>query len=474
MSSFTRRDALKLAGTTLAVGTLAPHMLAAATPARRPKKVIVGGAGIAGLCCAFELMQRGHDVTVLEASPRAGGHVLSSHEFGGGLYADLGAEQCTEPGYELYRGYAKQLGLTLLPYRRRDHVTFYIEGKPFTDEQLTDRNVLAGFGLSAREIDFVCAHEFKDLKLLYFGPYLDKFPDEYQPFGVGLDDLDHVSVPDFLRKEGASAAAIKFAGRGSVSALFDMWYLAGLRHRRRPLFPRNLHRIAGGNQRLTDAFAARLGDRVKVRAPITRLEHGQSGVTAYYRELGSEQKLSADYFVNAIALPIFKKIPVTPDWPAQKKWVMENTSYDMQTRVVFVCRTRFWKDEGISVNISPGQSALLHVWECANEVPGTRGILLGEAHPGTTPEQALEVFRRHYPGKSIDIEKVIVKDWFKETWAPLCERTPFPLGQLAKFWPHILQPHGRIHFCGAYADNTTGMEAATRSAHRVAREIDAA
>jgi len=32
---------------------------------KKGKKVIVAGAGIAGLCTAYELMKRGHDVTVL-------------------------------------------------------------------------------------------------------------------------------------------------------------------------------------------------------------------------------------------------------------------------------------------------------------------------------------------------------------------------------------------------------------------------
>ena len=44
----------------------------------KAKNIIVGGAGIAGLCCAYELMKKGHDVTVLEASGRHGGHVYSA------------------------------------------------------------------------------------------------------------------------------------------------------------------------------------------------------------------------------------------------------------------------------------------------------------------------------------------------------------------------------------------------------------
>jgi monoamine oxidase len=56
-----------------------------------------------------------------------------------------------------------------------------------------------------------------------------------------------------------------------------------------------------------------------------------------------------------------------------------------------------------------------------------------------------------------------------------CEPVNYAPGQLRRFWPKVIEPEGRIHFVGAYADNLNwGMEAATRSANRVARAIDQA
>ena len=87
-----RRDALKL--TTAALIVPGP---------RAARKVIVAGAGIGGLSCAWELVRQGHEVVVLEGSERTGGHVFTFREpLDDGLYADAGAEHFTQPGYERY------------------------------------------------------------------------------------------------------------------------------------------------------------------------------------------------------------------------------------------------------------------------------------------------------------------------------------------------------------------------------------
>jgi monoamine oxidase len=370
-----------------------------------------------------------------------------------------------------------ELGLTLLPYRRRDHFLRYIDQKPYTEDMLADRKVLASLGLNPREVEFLARRDWNDLRLLYFAPYFDRFVDEYQPLGVGLDDFDRITVPVFLARAGASDAAIKFIGSTYTSALQEMWTLALFDRRgRHDVLHKDCFRIKGGNQRLTDAFAARLGARIKLGSPVTRLRRGDSGVTVFYEQHGEEKSLEAEQLVCAIPLPAFCSIPAEPEWPDAKQWAMQNVAYSVTSRIVFQCRTRFWRQDGIVPNLSTPDSPLHDgVWEMAHEVPGERGLLMSGGTAGVTETTARAELQRYYPGKLGEIEKVVVKHWYLEKWAPRCERLPFATGDLPKFWPLILQPVGRVHFVGAGVDNGTGgQEAATRSAHRVALAIDQA
>src|SRR5215475_1341179 len=141
-----RRDVLRMGGATLGASALATGQGAGSK-----KKVIVVGAGIAGLSCAYELVRRGHDVTVLEASGRPGGHVRTLHDpFADGLYADLGAEHFYYPGYTEYWRYLKEFSLTAIPYPRRDNMVRYLRGERVSEEDLHRPAVVSKLGFNQK------------------------------------------------------------------------------------------------------------------------------------------------------------------------------------------------------------------------------------------------------------------------------------------------------------------------------------
>lgn len=112
---FLRRSALAAAGSGLIRTPLARGATAAVLKGPA-KKVLVLGAGMAGLVAAYELTQLGHDVTVLEARTRPGGRVHTLREpFSDGLYAEAGAARIPDV-HDLTLKYVKTFDLALEPF----------------------------------------------------------------------------------------------------------------------------------------------------------------------------------------------------------------------------------------------------------------------------------------------------------------------------------------------------------------------
>lgn len=461
-----------------------------AAPRRRPatrstgRRVVIGGAGITGLCCGYELMKAGCDVTILEASGRYGGHVFTGRDgLSDGLYADFGADHITRPGYERLLEYAGEFAIPVIPYPNaegawlpyNDDDLRMIGGKLYTNRMLADPRTLARLGFNGREAEFLSKHPWYELESLYLRPYVDRIEDPHRPFGIGLDALDEVPVAALYRKEGASAAAVRYLGGEHTSALYRVWRLAARRSRRIPASEGEMLRLQGGNERLPIAFAMRLGSRVRLAHPITAIEQRADGVTVSYREYGHDaiRTLEADYFVNCITLTVFRNIPVSPPLSPAKQHVVDNLTYTSHPFYVFEASSRFWLDDGLkSINMQFEHPDISSIWEVPTEVRTTRVILKAYGPGGLSPQRVLAAFRQVYPGKRDTIVQALTKDWTQDSLAPNCEMEPFPLGELHQFWPQVLQPEGRIYFAGTYADLLSrGMESCIRSAQRVAREI---
>jgi len=464
----TRRDALKAAA--FFVDPLTPW---AQQPAARRKRVIIAGGGLSGLVCAYELHKRGHDVAVLEASARTGGHVRTQREgLDDGLYADAGAEHFTEPGYEICWNYFEEFKLPVLDYPHTDKMLRVLGGRMVTEEEAAavNRSRSAGSAFNQQELDYLKRNPHGRLNSLYFDKYIAKITDEYQPFVVGLEELDALSVTELLKRDGASEAAIQRLGSPN-SALHTLWKSAILRMRNLSSSPRALFRIKGGNAALSDTLAQRLGDRIRPDSPVTAIRYDAKGVWVTCRAGGREMTVQGDYLVCCMNAIMLRRIPVTPAWPEAKLYAINNIPYTLETRLIFQSATKFWKRDGYTGNMNFG-SPVGEIWPMAEEVSTPRGLLIGTSPATMTTKLALETFHRYYPGKSADIERSMALDWARDPWAMACEAMTYRPGELRRIWPAVIQPVGRVYFAGAYCDNNSwGMEAASRSAFRVARAI---
>lgn len=109
-----RRDFLRQSLLTGA-GLLLSGRYSPAQVSGEPRKVLVIGAGLAGLVAAYELVKLNFDVTVLEAQARVGGRVLTVRDFDGGLHAEAGAARISRD-HNLTLKYIDEFRLPLIPF----------------------------------------------------------------------------------------------------------------------------------------------------------------------------------------------------------------------------------------------------------------------------------------------------------------------------------------------------------------------
>src|SRR5689334_15607749 len=105
----TRRTFLAGAGAAVALS-------ACGATSVRPRRVIVVGAGLAGLAAADAALRDGWDVVVLEAADRVGGRVLTVHDLGSAA-VEAGGE-FIDASHEAMLGLARRFALGLDDTRR--------------------------------------------------------------------------------------------------------------------------------------------------------------------------------------------------------------------------------------------------------------------------------------------------------------------------------------------------------------------
>jgi monoamine oxidase len=124
-SHVTRRDFLRIGGLAAGAFYLTPAQRLTAAPGRlvlqgRPRRVVIVGAGLAGLTAALELREAGHDVTILEARTQPGGRVRTLRApFADGLHAELGAARIPDT-HTFTLKYIREFGLELAPFQPAD------------------------------------------------------------------------------------------------------------------------------------------------------------------------------------------------------------------------------------------------------------------------------------------------------------------------------------------------------------------
>ncbi len=462
-SSCSRRDFLKTLSLAIAAIPLRPAFNLAQTSTTqffsrqktgRPKKVIIIGAGLAGLSAGYELTKAGHEVTILEARNRPGGRVFTVREpFADNLYAECGGEW-VESVHDYLLRYIDEFGL---PLYRGSFVDTEDEGLQFSPR--------------ARQ-----THEKLDETV--------KKIDSFALQNPSLPELDQLSFYEFLKQMAAPPEMIEQMQR-SVSALMsvNIESISALHILNEYALPesRGSFRVAGGNDLVPKALAAQLRERIYYSRPVVKIAHEANGVQVTFLENGKQQIMSGERLVIAAPFTCVRKMEIRPALSAEKMKVINSLAYGQIMKAPLQFRERFWLKYQDQPRKSL-QNMIGSVYEASGGQAGSRGLLLayipdksGMEMASIPADQRLEKILMKmseiHPEAPKYFEGGYVKWWQEDPWAG-GTYAYFRPGEITNVRPMLAKSEGRIHFAGEHTAGWQGyMNGAVESGHRVASEI---
>ncbi len=471
-----------------AVGA-APACAAAAAPRDasigRGRKVIIFGAGIAGLVSAYELGQAGFDVTVLEARDRVGGrnwtvrngdvvrHIHGPSQrvsLAEGHYFNCGPARL--PSYHTtILDYCKELNVALeveVNTSRQAYVATADGRRVRTSQVIHDARGYTS-ELAARGVDglpeaerepvrqFLRVYGDLDASHVYRGSARAGY---VTPPGAAQDGGEH--VPPMARSDILNPRYV-------TPLIYDEEY------DQQP----TMFQPVGGMDAIPKAFARAIGERIRLNCEVLSVRNRSNAVDVAWREDRVTRTERADFVISTLPAPILSRC--YSNFTTSCSNALGGVRLDYATKMAFE-GPRFWEQED---RIYGGISYLEHnsrlLWYPSSGLFSDEGVMLacynaGPAAQAATRQSIAErvascraAVEMAHPGKSGLLRNPISIAWrdiaFNEgPWATL--------GGTGQIYDRLNQPEGRVHMAGDWLSKVSGwQEGAAASARRAVAMI---
>jgi monoamine oxidase len=465
-----------------------------AAPAQRPfeltgrvsgTRVLILGAGLAGMTTAYELGKVGYDCRVLEARPRPGGRVFTvrrgtvSEEddssetaaFDDGLYFNAGPMRISHHHHTTL-AYCRELQVP---------VEVFVADSDSAYLYQTRSSTLTGRRIRLRE----ARADFDG----YIAELLSKALSQAQ-LDLPMTTADREKLLAYLRRLGALDQQRQYRGSPRRSgyeqpstpiplsellgANFD-FYL-GIDWDSQP----TMMQVAGGMDRLPAALATQLGSRIVYRAAVREIRQSERGVWATYADAdGQLKRVDADYCVSTIPLPVLSGIEKDLSPPVQA--AIAAAPYAGAGKIGLQFKRRFWEeDDQIYGGRSWTDQEIGQIIYPSHGFKGRKGVIVGyfldfartmrDRPPAERQRLALEQGGPIHPQYATEFETAFSVSWPRVPWNRGSWRSEtFAAYEALKA---LREPDGRIYFAGDYmTTNSSWMQGAFDSAREVSMAL---
>lgn len=429
-----------------------------------PKRIVVAGAGLAGLTAARELARRGARVDVIEARARVGGRVWTLRDgFAARQHAEGGAD-IIEAEQAHVIALARELRLPLVP--------ILAEGWSFYGRDRERRPAQALFSLFGW---FTPAVEmYRLLEGRWIGPIADA--------------LGRQSVAEYLTARGAGRDVIERmrAMRGffladpedlSMLAMCDFLATDG--------FGGNggMFRVAGGNDQLATGLVklmSPMGVRLHLETVVRRVATRGARLAVTVEANGRRHELPADAVVIALPATTARAVVFEPALPPAQRTAIRSLAYGGATRVALQFATRWWVRRGRPRAFASDQVTGA-AWDGNEQQRGHRGILSLLAG-GRAADALADIVDREGGAGVVSRLSGLGRPSELLAMRMVCwNRDPWVRGGYAAFGPAfapdgrdlLARAHGRVSFAGEHTSvRWQGyMNGAIESGLRAAAEV---
>ncbi len=487
----TRRQVVARAAAGVAAGLVAtgwrPAGDAAAAGGRAGRVVIVG-AGVAGLTCAHRLAQHGIACTVYEASDRVGGRTKTLRGyFAQGQIVEQGGE-AIDTDQHAVRALAAELGLRL------DDTFAETPGGLRSNR----------FQFAGRRYPYRGAS--RDFAVVY--PALQRDLRAFASSPRAARELDEMSVADWLDARvpgGRDSQLGRLIGeaycaedgvditRGSALAMITQ--LGESPRRPLALYGASDERfkVHGGADQIAHRLAGRLAPgTIALETPLAGLRRNTDGsYTCSFTPTGGRgAEVRADRVVLALPFTMLRDVDYRrAGFSHRKDAAIQRLGMATNAKLTLQFARRTWRLDGydgyIETDRIPGDT-----WDTTVNQPGREGILVvysggrrGATYPTTHAHgPAPAAVARETVGRLAAIYPHLARDftgrahldaWVHNPWSH-GSYAAFLVGQYTRFPGHVRAGReGGVHFAGEHTDTDQQgyIDGAVRSGERVAREL---
>jgi monoamine oxidase len=445
-------------------------------------RVVVVGAGLAGLAAARRLVAGGHDVTVVEARDRVGGRT-EGLVLDDGTPLELGGQWIGE-GHTRMGELVRELGLTTFR-------TWNDEGELLLKLGGKRSRLKPSKGAVPRLSPFALADLAQGM--LRFSRLAAR-TDLEQPWRTpGAERLDSQTFGTWIRRNLRTRAgrayfhvaceAVWAAEPGDMSLLHALFYThsnADLETLLSVDRGAQQDRVAGGSVRVAEEMAAALDERVVLGRPARRIEYDGSWVRVI---AGDGSAHGGDAAIVTLPPTLAGRLEYDPPLPSWRDQLTQRMPAGSVIKAFAVYPEPFWRKDGLNGQAASDTGPVKVTFD--NSPPsGKPGVLMGfiegkEAREWARRSEAarrdavLGSFARYFGAAAASPGQYAERDWMAQEYTRGCYGAHFTPGVWTSYGEAWRAPVGRIHWAGAEcAPQWNGyMEGAVRSGEAAADAV---